>query len=365
MANREFLLKAHTQKNNKYDVRGWYASEKLDGVRCFWDGGISRGLLKSQIPWANNKDKDLRFVVPPRASGLWSSLGNPIFAPDWFLDRLPATPMDGELWAGRRNFQRTTSIVSKIVPCDDEWTSISFNVFETPPLPMVFETGRINNPNFQKDMDLNECMDFVRRSIPGYRPRFYDFATVIDILSKMEQNESFRVVPQRLVNTSEDINNYINEVAELQGEGVMFRKPNSYWQPKRSHQLVKQKPYSDAEGVVTGYTWGKETDKGSKLLGMMGNLILDYKGKRLELSGFTDSERKMTFMPFPDGRSQSEINFAAQEGEFFPGSEVSRDWHSQQFRIGMTITFRYRELSDDGIPKESRYDRIRFGASLG
>lgn len=364
MSNREFLMKAHTQKNNKYDYRGWFASEKLDGVRCWWDGGISRGLFKSEIPWANNKDKDLRFVVPPRASGLWSSLANPIYAPDWFLDRLPNSPLDGELWAGRRSFQKTTSIVSKIIPSSSEWESISFNVFETPPYPMVFQTGRLNNPNFQKDMDVNACMDFVRRVIPGYSPRFHDFATVIDVLSKMEQNDSFRVVDQKVVATKEDIETFINEIAELQGEGVMFRKPGSYWEPKRSHQLVKVKPYSDAEGVVTGYTWGKETDKGSKFLGMMGNLILDYKGKKLELSGFTDSERVMTFMPFQNERTQEQINSAALEGQRWPGEEVSQDWHSQQFRIGMTITFRYRELSDDGIPKEARFDRIRFGHSL-
>ena len=356
MANREFLLKAQTQKivngKPKFDVRGWWASEKLDGVRTWWDGGISRGLLKSQVPWANNKSKDQRFVTTPKATGLWSSYGNPIYAPDWWLDELPKISLDGELFIGRRMFQRTTSVVSKLQPNDDDWQFVSLNVFDSPPYPAVFANGKINNIHFQKEMDIDDCMLFVRNNIPDYRPKFYTLAQAYNMLRGYDENRTWKVVPQTLVESQEQIEAFINFVADLQGEGVMFRKPGSYWEPKRSHTIVKQKPFEDAEGTVTGYTWGKETDKGSKFLGLMGNLVLNYNGKRLELSGFNDSERVMT-MIHPDGNPD--------EGKEFAGQEISKHWMNQRFPIGTLVTFRYREHSDDGIPKEARFDRVRFG----
>jgi hypothetical protein len=368
VANREFLMKAQTQISTskggeKFDVRGWYASEKMDGVRAFWDGGISRGVLKSLIPWANNKSKDDRFVVKPVSSGLWSSYGNPIYAPDWFLDSLPKSPLDGELWAGRGLFQKTTSIVSKLAGGD--WDQITFNCFDAPPYPMVFQTGRINNPNFEKEMDVNESMDFVRRVIPDYVARFYNFIQAQELMLSFGESESYRVVKQHQLTNPSMIEGFLLGIIDQGGEGVIFRKPTSYWEPKRSQQLVKLKPFNDAEGIVTGYTWGKETDKGSKLLGLMGNLILDYNGNRLELSGFTDAERKMSYLPWAavsdKPMTSDNMSLGAREGELFPGKEISRDWTNQLFPIGSLVTFRYRELSNDGIPKEARYLRPRHG----
>ena len=50
----------------------YWVSEKLDGVRAYWDGE--------------------RF---------WSRGGNEYRAPDWFTEGFPDVPMDGELWMGR------------------------------------------------------------------------------------------------------------------------------------------------------------------------------------------------------------------------------------------------------------------------
>ena len=58
------------------DPAGHLVSEKLDGVRALWDGRV------------------LRF----RSGGL-------IAAPAWFTARLPAEPLDGELWLGRGRFE--------------------------------------------------------------------------------------------------------------------------------------------------------------------------------------------------------------------------------------------------------------------
>ncbi len=375
MAKREFLQKCHKQvtKNgiNKYDVRGWFASEKKDGVRCYYDGGISRGLDKLQVPYANNKSKDERFVTAPICTGLWSSLGNIIHAPDWFLDQLPNICLDGELWSGRKQFQKTTSIVSKIVPNDSEWKDISFNVFDSPDYAQVFANGEINNSvHFIKTIDLDECLEFVRHRI-SYSPRFWNFERTQKYLESILEvdrsdeginfNKVVQLIPQIRMTDMGVIDDFLTVVLQKGGEGVVFRNPVSFWEPKRSHCCVKLKPYHDDEGIVKNFTWGRETDKGSKLLGLMGAMVLDYKGKTLELSGFTDDERRMTFMPFPDDRTERQKLEAAFDGERYPGEKISRDWFNEKYPIGSVITFRYRELSDDGLPKEASFDRLRFG----
>lgn len=57
-------------------VKGWWLSEKLDGVRAYWDG-----------------------------AALWSRDMKPLHAPAWWLAQLPAgVALDGELWCGRGRF---------------------------------------------------------------------------------------------------------------------------------------------------------------------------------------------------------------------------------------------------------------------
>ena len=47
MSRREFLMLAHKFNPKKHRIGGWYMSEKLDGMRCWWDSGVTRGILKS------------------------------------------------------------------------------------------------------------------------------------------------------------------------------------------------------------------------------------------------------------------------------------------------------------------------------
>ena len=129
MAKREFLMLAHTYKPKKYGVGGWFLSEKLDGMRAYWDGGISRGILKSDVPWANTA-KDERYIEPPIATGLWSRYGNVIHAPDWWLDKLPAIPLDGELYIPEAR-QRLMSIVKDTTP-GTGWQDVKYYVFDMP-----------------------------------------------------------------------------------------------------------------------------------------------------------------------------------------------------------------------------------------
>ena len=143
------------------------------------------------------------------------------------------------------------------------------------------------------------------------------------------------------------VETFLQKVLDHGGEGVVVRNSEAIWTPKHHKGLLKYKPFDDAEATVTGFTSGRETTKGSRLLGKIGALITDFNGKRLELSGLTDTEREF------DGP------LAAKYAENNPGKDMPSWAEGQRFKKGQTVTFKYRELSDDGIPKEARFWRRR------
>jgi DNA ligase-1 len=102
------LLLAETW-TERHDPTDWWLSEKLDGVRAYWDG---QQFLSRQ--------------------------GNIYHAPAWFKTGLPITPLDGELWLDRQAFQRTVSIVRRQDQPDD-WRAITFRVFDAPAHKLSFE----------------------------------------------------------------------------------------------------------------------------------------------------------------------------------------------------------------------------------
>jgi len=92
------LLKVYKDQN----ITGWVMSEKLDGIRAYWDGKhlISRG-------------------------------GKVIYAPQWFIKNYPPFEIDGELWTKRGDFENISSIVRDKIP-SDEWKTIGHYIFEVP-----------------------------------------------------------------------------------------------------------------------------------------------------------------------------------------------------------------------------------------
>lgn len=363
MPKREFLQLAHTFNPAKHHIAGWMMSEKLDGIRCLWDGGISRGLLASEVPWAN-VEKDHRLRKPPVATGLWSRYGKVIHAPDWWLDELPEFQLDGELWMGRGSFQSTMSVTKDHVP-GLGWKDVRFAVVDCPPITSVFGDGDISNTNFRKR--LRGCVDWASRRLKEQPPSriHLSFEATYRYLSQVltESEYCYALEQEQLAFMTQAALDRVaersEEVVSAGGEGVILRRHVSTWLPERTYNCLKLKPFEDMEGTVAGYIWGRETDKGSKLLGLMGALILRLdNGKRLELSGFTDAERAMTFHPTP---SQNDTNLVLDQREPFvsAGQEVSRHWFNETFPIGSKVTFKYRELTDDGIPKEARFYRKR------
>lgn len=350
MPRRE-LLQLANKLTPKHKIGGWYASEKLDGTRCYWDGGVSRNRATEDVPWASihhPKTGQLKKDIKPVATGLWSRYGNPIIAPEWFLDRLPNIPLDGELFAGRGNFQLLRSIVAGNTP-DPRWDRVEFLVFGSPPNGQFLKPGLIKNANMAREIRKGLACDWQPPALPDDSP----FELELEFLRRNETG--FKLVPQERLpgdehKARERLEGLLNTVTRAGGEGVMLRNPHSVWEPKRTNNLLKYKPYHDDEAVLVGFTAGRETDKGSRLLGKIGALIVEYRGKRLELSGLNDEEREIIC---PLAKS-----YAIEH----PGEDIDNYYIrnvSAHFKHGQSVTFRYRELTDAGIPREAFYHRTR------
>lgn len=357
MINGSLVMLAHPYdaKKHKGNMNGWYASEKLDGQRGIWLP-FTRGDLVSTIPFAN-RERDSRDHV---ATGLWSRYGKPIFAPDWWLDQLPRNDiLDGELYVGRGQFQTVSSYVRKHPEqrSDSEWESVRFALFDCPDVEQFFLDRRIYSPNYKavfssllpKDQEVRESF------ITGLgleRRGFKNFEDVTTYLSdNFPDGKSVAYwhpqvcLPFHTDRAELQLEQMLSNILELGGEGIILRKYTQLWEPIRSHALIKVKPTNDSEGKVIGFTLGL-----GKYDGMMGALIVSWKGQRFELSGFTDLERSL-------------INYKDWSSTYEPKQQIYPEpGHpfSLHFKVGDTITFTYRELTDKGLPKEARYHRKRI-----
>jgi len=94
-----FLLNNYTADKN---ISSWLMSEKLDGVRAYWDGFhlISRSG---------------KFLNPPK----------------FFIKDFPTYKLDGELWSKREDFSNISSIVNTKAS-KNRWHELTYNIFEVP-----------------------------------------------------------------------------------------------------------------------------------------------------------------------------------------------------------------------------------------
>lgn len=308
-------------------VGGWFASEKLDGQRFWWDGGISRGTIKSSVPYANN-ERDTRFKIPPVATGLWSRYGNVIHAPNWFLDELPDFPIDGELYSRNLSRQQLSSIIKKLEPDCVLWQQVSCNVFDYPNYKAMAASRSCYGVNWHIRIPWNTYKWVEKRVNKMRKPTPY-WQVYKALKFMLKDNTVCNVVDQiELPATQEKAISAIwsmhESIISQGGEGLMIRDPNKCYETVRSNSLLKVKSRHTDEGRVIGWTKGKDRHEGA-----LGSLLVDYKGHELSLSGMSDEERILhNGQPF-----------------YFP--------------IGTIVTFSYRGFTDSGIPQEAAYECIR------
>jgi DNA ligase-1 len=207
------------------DPAGWWLSEKLDGVRAYWDG-----------------------------QQFYSRLGNVYHAPDWFIAGLPDVPLDGELWLGRKMFQKAVSIVRR-QDKSEHWKGIRYVVFDAPKLEKGFE----------------QRLEYVRDIIQANQP---DYAQAHD-------HQPCRGL--------DHLRAELARCEALGGEGLMLRRAGSRYESGRSSTLLKVKNFHDAEARVLKHLAGAGRHKGR-----MGALLVEMEdGTTFSVgTGFSDAERE-------------------------------------------------------------------------
>jgi DNA ligase-1 len=176
------------------DPNPYLVSEKLDGVRAFWDG------------------QSLRF-----RSGL------PIAAPDWFIAGLPKTPLDGELWLGRGRFDELSGTVRKKLPVEAEWRQLRYMIFD----------------------------------LPGASGSFAERAQRINALMAEARQPWLQAVAQSRIPNATSLQALLKQTVKAGGEGLVLHRANALWSPGRSDALFKLKPMPDDEARVLAHLPGK------------------------------------------------------------------------------------------------------------
>jgi DNA ligase-1 len=227
------FLKPNIQHGVTYhkvaNISQYYVSEKLDGVRGYWDG---KQLLTRQ--------------------------GNLISSPSWFTQSWPTVAIDGELWLGRSQFQPLLSCVSKhnaeenkTVSC---WRNIRFMMFDLP----------------RHQGDFNERVN-----------------KMLNLLIQIP-SPYLAMISQVKLKQISDLDDKLNEVIASQGEGLMLHLASAHYKTGRNAALMKLKKHQDAEAIVIGHTKGK--GKYQDLLGAIEVKTVDGIVFKIG-SGFSDFQR--------------------------------------------------------------------------
>ncbi|WP_320040252.1 DNA ligase [uncultured Desulfobacter sp.] len=187
----------HLQKARSYtgneDITGWVMSEKLDGIRGYWDG-----------------------------SRLLTRKGLPLHPPPWFIENFPTFELDGELWSKQGEFEFIQSVVLDANP-GPGWEKINYHIFEAP----------------------NQKGTFLQR-LDRTKQWF-----------ALHPNAHVRVIPQTLVQDRFYLNRFVIDVESRGGEGVILKNPNMPYHTGRSEHVLKVKKARDMEGLVIGINKGK------------------------------------------------------------------------------------------------------------
>jgi DNA ligase-1 len=180
----------YEQYENEINVEGWFMSEKLDGIRAYWDG-----------------------------QNFLSKNNNIINVPE-FLKQLPPFPVDGELWNGYQDNQSLLSflkqscgVVTKRNKDKLDWAKIKFCVFDA--------------PNVEGSYDKRHF--FLENNFTQYC------------------NSIISLIPMQKCNGKEHLKNHLEEIVKKGGEGIMIYNPVSHYQPGRSKNVLKVKKYYESE----------------------------------------------------------------------------------------------------------------------
>ena len=175
------------------NVSGWLASEKLDGVRAYWDG-----------------------------ENLLSRQGKRLNAPQSFTKNFPKFALDGELYANGLKFEEIQATVMDKLPDEKAWSRLKFHVFDVP-------------------------------EASGGLPRRLE---VLAKFLKNEPNDNLIIIKQIKMHDNAQFLKFTKDIIARGGEGAVVREPNASYERKRSKNALKFKKFKDAECEVISINKG-------------------------------------------------------------------------------------------------------------
>ena len=189
------------------DPMGWFASEKLDGIRAIWTG-----------------------------EALVSKQNRPIVAPQWFIDQLPTSlSLDGELILNNRNqLHQIQSVVMKKNPDHHQWKAIKYQIFDIPDsTKLIFEQVQVL------------------------------------LKARLPKIPFLQVIPQQRIKNLKHLLSLQKQLVSEGAEGIMIRKPHSSYEIGEVKHLLKFKSQIDSstnqlvhlyddEAIIIGYKYNFE-----------------------------------------------------------------------------------------------------------
>lgn len=251
------------------DPRGWLVSEKFDGVRALWDG------------------QNLRFRS-----------GRLIDAPADFIRRLPAQPLDGELWLGHGRFDELSGLVRR---------------------DLAGRADRRRDQQRRVQVASWQDIHYQLFELPGAAGSFAQRAARLAQIARQSAWPALHATPQEPVADARALQQRLDQVVRAGGEGLMLHRADAPWQTGRSDVLRKLKPQDDAEATVIGHLPGR-----GALLGQTGALqVRDDQGHLFDL-----------------------------------GSGLSAAQRQQPPAIGARVTYTHRGLTHNGLPRFATFLRL-------
>ncbi|MGK0293452.1 MAG: DNA ligase-1 [Porticoccaceae bacterium] len=218
-------LQLANRYHDQIEIANYWVSEKFDGVRGYWDG-----------------------------TQMMSRQGNIIQTPLWFVDALPKTPLDGELWLGRGQFDQLSGIIRRHHIDEEDWRLVKYLIFDLPASEQTFDL-RVEK---------------------------------IKLIVKRVNRSHIQSVKQFKLDDHVVLLETLDRIVKNKGEGLMLHRGASHYQNSRSDDLLKLKKSSDAEATVIEHYGGK-----GKYTGLLGSMLVETNDqRRFKLgTGFSDLER--------------------------------------------------------------------------
>lgn len=167
---------------------------------------------------------------------------------------------------------------------------------------------------------------FMVFDVPAHGGPFTERIAALNAWVAQIQQPWVVAVVQTRATTHAALQAHMHHVVKAGGEGLMLHRGASLYTAVRNDDLLKVKPHADAEARVLGYQAGQ-----GQYTGMLGALLVE---------------------------SVASGNATAPGVRFKIGTGLSHMQRRNPPPVGSVITYRYRGLTDAGVPRFASFVRV-------